>query len=209
MKKIYNSELRIQNFQKGYTLIELLTVIAIVVVVGVIVTGILISSLRGGSKSNVLDNVRQNGNDAITQMSKMIIYAQSFNGASTDGIFYTTNCTQVIPPSPSPSPTPVSYKYIKITSFDGGTTIFSCNGQTDTPQNTLASKSGSLAPFSIIDTSNVSLTSCYFSCSQANFGQDYMIGINFTLSQKSASGFAEKQATIPFQTSITVRNKNL
>ncbi|MCL5019483.1 MAG: prepilin-type N-terminal cleavage/methylation domain-containing protein [Patescibacteria group bacterium] len=208
-KRIFNFQFSIFNSESGYTLVELLAVIAIVVVVGVIVTGILISSLRGGSKSNVLDNVRQNGNDAITQMSKMIIYAQSFNGASTDGAFYTTNCTQVIPPSPSPTPSSINYKYIKITSFDGGTTIFSCNGSTDNPPNTLASKSGSLASFSLIDTSTVSLVSCYFSCTQTNFGQAPTIGINFTLSQNTSSGFAEKQATIPFQTSLTVRNRNL
>lgn len=196
MKRIYNpclaggrAEFRIQNFQRGYTLIELLTVIAIVVVVGVIVAGILISSLRGGSKSNVLDNVRQNGNDAITQMSKMIIYAQSFNGVSNDGgVSYTTNCAQVSP----------SYQYIKITSFDGGKTIFSCNGST------IASNGASL-----IDTASVSLILCSFTCTQNNFGQAPTIGINFTLSQNTSSSFSEKQATIPFKTSVTIRNNNL
>lgn len=193
-----------QNFQRGYTLIELLAVISIVVVVGVIVAGILISSLRGGSKSNVLDNVRQNGDDAITQMSKMIIYAQSFNGISTDKITFTNNCIQTIPPSPSPSPSPVQYKYIKITAFDGGTTVFGCNSPIDIPPNTIASNASSL-----IDTSSVSVSSCYFTCSQTNFGQAPTIGINFTLSQNTSSSFAEKQATIPFQTSVTIRNNNL
>ncbi len=200
MIKIYNSKFRIQNFQGGYTLVELLAVMAIVVVVGVIIAGILISSLRGGSKSNVLDNVRQNGNDAITQMSKMIIYAQNFNGVSTDGVFYKTNCTQAIPPSPSPTPVPITYQYIKITSFDRGQTIFSCNGLT------IASNGASL-----IDISTVSVVanSCYFTCTQTNFGQAPTIGINLTLSQNTSSSFAEKQATIPFQTSVTIRNRNL
>ncbi len=195
---IKNLKFKIKNFDRGYTLIELLAVIAIVVVVGVIVAGILISSLRGGSKSNVLDNVRQNGNHAITQMSKMIIYAQSFNGVSTNGGFYKTNCYQAIPPSPSPTPAPIAYKYIKITSFDGGQTIFSCSGST------IASNGASL-----IDISTTSLVSCYFSCTQTNFGQAPTIGINFTLSQNTSSNFAEKQATIPFETSITIRNNNL
>lgn len=203
MKRIYNSEFRIQNFQRGYTLIELLAVITIVVVVGVIVAGILISSLRGGSKSNVLDNVRQNGNYAITQMSKMIIYAQSFNGVSRDGgNSYTTNCI-VNPPSspsssPTPSPVPIEYQYIKITSFDGGQTIFSCSNST------IASNGASL-----IDVSTVSLVSCSFTCTQDNLGQAPTIGINMTLSQNTTSSFAEKQATIPFQTSVTLRNNNL
>lgn len=211
MKKNYSSEFRIQNFQRGYTLVELLAVITILVVVGVIVAGILVSSLRGGSKSNVFDNVRQNGNSAITQISKMIIYAQNFNGVSTDGSFYTTNCIQVIPPSPAPTPTPVAYKYVKITSFDGGTTIFSCNGSADTPPNTLASKSGSLTPVPLIDSSTVSIlpNSCYFSCIQDSFGQAPTIGINFTLYKNNPSNFVEKGTTIPFNTSVTVRNNNL
>jgi len=177
-----------------------LTVVTIVIVVGVIVAGILVSSLRGGSKSTVLDNVRQNGNYAITQMSKMIIYAQSFNGVSRDGgISYTTDCTQAAP----------SYQYIKITSFDGGVTVFSCNGPADTPPNTLASRSGSLTPSSLLDTTSVSLISCSFTCTQDNFGQAPTIGINFTLSQFGLSNFAEKTANIPFQTSVTIRNNNL
>ncbi len=186
------------NSEKGYTLVELLAVMAIVVVVGVIVAGILISSLRGGSKSNVLDSVRQNGNDAITQMSKMIIYAQNFNGVSTDGVFYKTNCTQAIPPSPSPTPAPIAYQYIKITSFDSGQTIFSCNGST------IASNGASL-----IDTSAVSLVLCSFTCTQTNFGQAPTIGINLTLSDNNPGNFAEKKASVPFQTSVTIRNRNL
>ncbi|MCL6096140.1 MAG: type II secretion system GspH family protein [Patescibacteria group bacterium] len=187
-----------QKSQGGYTLVELLAVMSIVIVVGVIAAGILTSSLRGGSKSNVLDNVRQNGNSAITQISKMITYSQNFNGISTDGSFYRTNCTQIIPPSPSPTPTPVVYKYIKITSFDGGQTIFSCNGST------LASNGASL-----IDTSSVSVVLCSFSCTQDNFGQAPTIGINLTLSQNNPNNFAEKGAIIPFQTSVTIRNNNL
>ena len=208
---------RILNFQSGYTLIELLAVITIVVVVGVIVTGILISSLRGGSKSNVLDNVRQNGNDAITQMSKMIIYAQSFNGMSDGTVdsngnrVYITNCTQIISPSPSssptPTPTPKEYHYIKITSFDGGITVFGCNGSNDIPSNTIASNGASM-----IDTTletGVKVSSCSFTCSQDGYGFPPTIGINFTLSQNTTSSFAEKQAIIPFQTSVTIRNNNL
>jgi len=196
-KRIFNFQFSIFN-SEGYTLIELLAVIAIVVVVGVIVAGILISSLRGGSKSNVIDNVRQNGNVAITQMSKMLIYAQSFNGMSADGISYTTNCIQDIPPSPSPTPAPISYSYIKITSFDGGQTIFSCSNST------IASNGASL-----IDASTVSLVSCSFACTQNNFGQVPTIEINFILSANTTSSFAEKQATIPFSTSVTLRNNNL
>ena len=190
--------------QQGYTLIELLTVMVVVVVVGVIIAGILVSSLRGGSKSNVLNNVRENGNYAIVQISKMITYAQAFNGVS-DGtvdingnLIYTTDCTQIIPPSPSPTPARVSYQYLKITSFDGGQTVFSCGNST------IASNGASL-----VDTSSVSVSACSFSCIQDNFGQLQTIGINFTLSQKTTSNLTEKNAAVPFQTSVRIRNNNL
>jgi len=194
-----------QKSQKGYTLVELLAVIAVVIVVGVIISGILVSSLRGGSKSNVLDNVRQNGNNAIAQMSKMILYAQYFNGVSTNGQFFTTNCTQAPVVSPSPTPAPVNFKYLKITSFDGHQTIFSCSN-TDSITGDVTISSGSA---SLIDNSTVVLDTCSFSCLQNNIGQPAIIGINFTLSQKTSSTFSEKKATIPFYTSITIRNNNL
>jgi prepilin-type N-terminal cleavage/methylation domain-containing protein len=199
-----NLKFKIKNFERGYTLVELLAVMSIVVVVGVIVAGILTSSLRGGSKSNVLDNVRQTGNFAVTQISKMISYSRSFNGISTNGGFYTTNCTQVIPPPPAPTPAPIVYKYIKITAFDGGQTIFSCINDSSTGLPTIASNGASL-----VDTSNVSVTSCYFSCSQSNFGQPPTIGINLTLSQNNPSSLPEKTASVPFQTSVTIRNNSL
>ena len=201
---------RIFNSKSGYTLVELLAVMAIIIVVGTIMTGILISSLRGGNKSNALDNVRQNGNDLIAQMSKTIAYAKRFNGVSVNGNSYIINCFQSISASPTPTPTPIKYKFIKITSFDDSVTVFSCNGESDIPSNTLASKSDSLEAVSLIDTSTVLLQPglCYFSCIQTNFGQSPTIGIYFTLSQITLSNFAEKQATVPFQTSVTMRNNN-
>ncbi len=209
MKIIKNLKLRIKNSQQGYTLVELLTVIVIMVVVGLIVTSIIVSSLRGTGKSTVLDNVRENGNYAILQMSKMLIFARVFNGVSTDGVNYTPNCVPSPTPVPSPSSTPiptgtpVPYKYVKITSFDGGTTVFGCNGSTDSPPNTLASNSSSL-----IDTTTISFdpSLCYFTCFQNTYTEPPTIGINFTLSQLTTSKFTEKNATLPFSTSVTLRN---
>ncbi len=82
------------NFQfsikKGFTLIELLVVILVIFSVGVLISSVLFSALRGANKTNTIDTVRRNGNSAITQMSRMIRYSQSFNGVSTDGVSYTT-----------------------------------------------------------------------------------------------------------------------
>lgn len=195
MKKKLNSKFKIENFEYGYTLVELLAVIIVMVVVSMVIAGILVSSFRNSSKSNVVDNVTQNGNNAIVQMSKMITYARNFNGVSTGSAqLYTTDCTRALPPS-------VSYKFIKITAFDNGMTIFGCNGASDNPANTITSNSASL-----INTSSVSVLSCNFTCTQNGYGQVPTIGIYFTLSQIGSGGFAEKSSTIPFETSVTMRN---
>jgi|SRR3989344_3429504 len=195
MKQIFNFQFSIFNSNKGYTLIELLAVIIILVAVGTIITSILVSSLRGGNRSNTVNEVRQNGNHMLSQMSKMIAYAKSFDGVSIDGVNYVKDCVVTIPPPPTPTPTPASYSYVKITSFDGGQTVFSCgNG-------TIASNGASF-----INTTNLSVSSCSFSCNQTNFLSAPTIDINFTLSKINSGFFLENQTTIPFETSVTPRN---
>lgn len=187
MKKIYNS--------KGFTLIEFLAVTIVLVSVGMLAVAILGSTLRGTNKTNSINAVRQNGNHAITQMSRMIGYAKSFDGVSTDGISYTTGCIQTPVVAPTPTPTPTQYNFLKITSFDGGQTVFSCSSTS------ISSNSASL-----IDTNSVAIDSCWFSCSQGRITDNPIIKINLNLKQIGSSVFVENKSTIGLETSITVRN---
>jgi prepilin-type N-terminal cleavage/methylation domain-containing protein len=126
-----------QQNEKGYTLVELLAVISILVVVGTIIASILTSVLRSSNKSTNTETVRANGNYAIAQMSKMITYAQKLEGVSVTGNFsdptqYQTDCTAQASP-------PTRYKYIQIKSFDGGITTFSCaNSQIASQSSTIS-----------------------------------------------------------------------
>lgn len=182
-----------RNFrnQKGYTLLELLAVMIVMAAIGLLVATILVSSLRGTNKTNVINTVRENGNYTIQQMSKMIEFAQTFQGVSLNGVSYSSACS--VPST--------QYSYIKITSFDNGQTIFSCNMGSN--PKTIASNSASF-----INTSDVTLTSCYFTCTRNNLSQSPTIGINFNLSQNSTSSFFEKKASISFDTSVVIRNLN-
>lgn len=190
MKKIKNYKLRIKNSEQGYTLIELLAVMIILVSVGVIITAILVTSLRGGNKSNTTNDVRQNGDYIISQMSKMIAYARSFDGVSVSGATgsYVKDCTAVVSP-------PTAYKYIKVTSFDKGTTVFSCTGST------IASNGADL-----IDITSLAVSSCNFYCSQINSTSPVTINVVFTLSKTNSGFFVENQTSIPFDTTIAPRN---
>lgn len=181
---------------RGFTLVELLAVSVVMIVVSVIVTATITSSLRGTTKTNTVNDVRQNGNYAISQVSKMIEYAKSFGGVSNDysGPF-DSNCVNLIP-SLTPTPTPSQYSYIKITGFDNGQTIFSCTS-------TIASNSASL-----IDSNLVSVDACSFTCERARITDSPIIGINFSLSKKTTSSLFENKASTSFKTSVKMRNLN-
>lgn len=177
--------MKISKLESGFTLIEILAVIFVLSTIGVLVGAIVTSSFRGTNKTNTITTVRQNGFYAITQMTKMIQNARKLDNPS---------CV------PLPSPAPISsYQAITITSADGGQITFTCDTTGSSP--TIFSNSASL-----LDTSAVSVNSCSFTCSQASVGDPPIIGISFELRQKREDSFFEQSASIPFQTSVVMRN---
>lgn len=183
--------------ERGFTLIEILASIIVLSAVGYAIAGIITSSFRGANKTNVVENIRQNGKYAIDQVSKTIQYAQVFNGFSRDNVIYTTNC----PDSFAPTPTPVvDYNYIKVTPLKGSPITYHCESDTFTANGT----NGTLP---LIDTSTVSLVSCTFSCIQRKSTDVPIVKINFKLKPISSSNLVEQSTPpITFETSVTVRN---
>lgn len=165
---------------EGFTLIELLTVIGIMGTLGTIVVLILSVTLRGTRKSDLLETARQNGDVALSQMIRSIRYAQSLDNPIT--------CV----------PT-ASVSAITVTSFsDKGQTTYACvNGA----NSTISSNSASL-----FDTTSLNVSSCYFTCSQPTTIDPPTITIQFTLSPKTTGIFSETNFTLPFQSSVTMRN---
>ncbi|EKD65259.1 MAG: hypothetical protein ACD_50C00146G0001 [uncultured bacterium] len=202
--KILNSKIK---SGAGFTMIELLAVSIVVIAVSSIITAILFSSLRGVSKTSVTDAVRQNGNSAISKVSREIKFAKTFNGVSTTGIgVYETNCSIY---GITPAPPTVQYKYLKITDLDSIESIFSC--KTISSVESLYQKTGASTPVSLFDTDTVRIESglCYFTCTQNVETDTPTIGIYFKLSQKGDdTSFFEKKSSAEFQTSATFRNLN-
>ncbi|HEX7041832.1 MAG TPA: type II secretion system protein, partial [Patescibacteria group bacterium] len=58
--------------EQGFTLVEMLAVIIVFIVIGSIMVSILVTSLRTSHKTDVLTQVRENGNYVMTQVSKSI-----------------------------------------------------------------------------------------------------------------------------------------
>jgi prepilin-type N-terminal cleavage/methylation domain-containing protein len=166
--------------QRGFTLIELLVVMSIFVVVGGLMISVLFISLRGSNKAETVSVVKQNGTFALSQMVKQIRYARSLDAP--------VSC---VPTSNAPTMTITSLN-------DGGQTTFSCPSSQTTP---ITSNSAAL-----VDSNAVNVTYCSFTCAQTNISDPPRVTIQFTLSSKNPSGLVDSQSSIPFQTSVIMRN---
>jgi prepilin-type N-terminal cleavage/methylation domain-containing protein len=183
MKQIY--------MPRGFTLIEMLVSMLIIVTIGGLLVSIFFVSLRSSTKVHNMNTIRSNGNYAITQLTKMIQFAQTFNGVSNDGINFISTCQ-----TPGGSFDALTqYKYVRITSFDSGVTTFSCTNAT------IASNSAS-----ILDNNTVSTSACSFSCSQVDPLSPQTVGVSFIIRKKNVTSLIEDPTPLQFNTSITVRN---
>lgn len=203
MKKYLSSFIFHLSFQKGFTLVELLASIIVFVAVGAVISGIVTSTLRGTNKTNVIENIRQNGNYTLAQMSKNIEYAQTFGGLSNNGVDYVTSCPVLPAPTP-PVPNTTIYTFIKITPPNGSPTIYNCTGSTLT----VSTLNGTTpTPTPLMDTNSFDLTGCSLSCTQTSSTDIPIIGISFSLKPKNPNGLVENSSPpILFQTSVTIRN---
>lgn len=185
MKKINITK----SLQRGFTLIEILTSITVLVAVGAIMTGVISSVLRGANKTSNIEVIRENGNYAISQISKNIQFAKVFDGFSTDNTSYVTSCV---------NPTnPTEYEYVKVTLHDDSQVMYRCesNGRFTT--------NGT----SVVNTASVSFSSCSITCTQKKSSDVPIVGINFELEPLNSSVLVENSTPpIPFETSVTVRN---
>lgn len=164
----------------GFTLIELLIAMSVFSVIGTVALSILFMTLRSSKKSETLIALKQSGSTAVSQFAKNVRYAKSLN-------------------SPISCVTPIVASTINVTSIiDEGHTTYACTTGTNA---TVASNSSSL-----IDTNAFVVSQCIFTCSQPTLNDPPTIKLSFTLYSKNNSGFLESAGSVPFQTSITLRN---
>lgn len=177
------TKLKTLRLRSGFTLIELLAVIAITGVVGTMMFGILFTTLKGADKSESVGKLQENGNFALSQMSRMVRYSLDLQDPST---CYSATSTA-----------PITSSSITILNADNYSTTFTC----DLNAGTIASNSASL-----LDSSTVSMTACSFSCSQATAYDAPALTISFTLNKKDSNALVENNSPINFQTTILLRN---
>ena len=169
---------------RGYTIIELLAVISILIIISGVITGILYSTLRGSNKVKITTELSQNGTYALSLINSAINDSRNITQVAGQDI---NDCTA------APSGTSLTLKRL-----DGGTTLLSCSN------GTISSNSAAL-----INTDQVKVVdnSCLFSCSQ-QASDPYafpIITVKFALSDKNAVG-SESQGSATFQTSASLNN---
>ncbi len=163
----------------GFTLVEILVVSGISIILLTVIISILVIVMRGAKKSDSVVIVRQNGEQAMTQMVRTMRFAKSLD-------------------DPCPLTDPSS---VIITVVDDTQYTFTC--PTDFTSTNYIDMNG----VNLTNSTTVLVTACSFVCTQQAGGSP-TIGISFTLSKVNSSGVPEGDAVIPFQSSVTLRNIN-
>jgi prepilin-type N-terminal cleavage/methylation domain-containing protein len=169
--------------QNGYTMIELIVVVGIVVILLITATNLFYTTLIGGNKTSSAEAVKQAGQHALGQLSYLVYNSRKLIPNNED---LTCDANMVS---------------LGVQNQDLGTTIFAA--QTVAGNVRLASNSGSyLTPENMTVSSGP-----VFTCSVPGNGSPPTINITFTL-QKGVVGIDSPRdiVSVPFNTSVTLRN---
>lgn len=172
----------------GYTLIELLTVVALSSLLLITVTSLFFTTLLGGGKTATSEYTKQAGNYALGQMTYMIRNSRKLVANS----------------DPTPVICQAGMQSLGVQSQDNNTTIFSLDS------NRIASNSGKyLLPADI----QVVTGSLRFDCNPTSYGTSSWDGslpsvtISFSLRKGTVGVDSERDIVeLPFQSSVTLRN---
>ena len=181
-----SSKFKVQSSKFGFTLVEMLVSIGLFTAVTTIIISVLFTSFRASKKSEVVVSIKQSGSAVLTRMVNGIRYARSLDDP--------TSCIPEI-----------TVSSITVTAFDDGQTTYSCPDLyadvVDITTTTISSNSAAL-----IDTNSVEVEDCSFTCSQATPSHPPTITIKFRLKAARTTDFVETTGSIPFQTSVIMRN---
>lgn len=171
--------------KNGFTLMEILVSVGIIAIVGTVIAQSFFSMVRTNIKSELLNNIKQNGDFAVDVMSRML-----HNAASV-----TTTCAT----------TGTTTQSLAIQNSDGFTTTFSCVLDTNVAR--IASTSGSKTEY--LTNRNVSLgvdctNKLTFVCTSLP-NQKTQVQVLFTLGQVGIPADQFEKASTAFQSTVISR----
>lgn len=178
-----------KRYMSGFTIIELLVVMAIVVIISGVVGDAFFSSLKGGSKTTITNLAKESGDQAISIMENTVKTAVKISPLCPSGTGFTAQST------------------ITVTSSDKSTTTYTC----PSPPGRIGIQIIPVTPtptvIQFLTSNSVLVTGCSFSCIK-QIDAPAVLKISFTVTQQNpnATYRPEEQVTIPFETSVVMRN---
>lgn len=167
----------------GFTLLEVIVSIAVISILGIVVTQAFLTTSRSQVKTETTKEIKQNGDFAITAMERMI------RGASSNA----TSCIN---------------NTVTVTSLDGGISTFGCvfDGSVTRIASTSAAGTQYLTSQAVtLGGADCTGSTLVISCTLLQ-GVPAKVNVQFTLSQKGTSTSASDKAQASFETSVTTRN---
>lgn len=172
----------------GFTLLEMVVSVGVVAVVTVVLSQVFFVTLRSNSKTEILKDIKQNGELAMETMVRLIQNAKRI----------TSTCSSA----------GTSLTSISVINADDGQTTFGCSF--DGSASRLASTSAQGTQYLTSDNVTLGGTSCTesslsFRCF-GGAGVPTSITVSYRLSQAGTTGQAFEESSESFQTSATMRN---
>lgn len=168
--------------KSGFTLLEILVSVSLLVVLALVSFNIFFSLMKGAAKTKVLSLIKQEGNYALTVMERTIRNATQLEECGAD--------------------------YITLRNQEGEQITFHFCGD---PDFLIAAKSGDRDSMACkaarLTSDQAKLVSNSLTCTPPMSEFDsWVVKISFTLSQAAITSRPEEQAAIDFQTTISLRN---
>lgn len=191
LKKIIHSTLYILHSSRGFTLIEMLVVIAIIAIIGTMSTQIILSIIKSNNKTNIQNEVRQNGSYVIDSLERDIRSAISI-----------TNPVPLVSPGANGTT-------LTLVNSDGTNTTYTCgnkaagsNGFFRRNGNDLLN--GDLSSGVAVD--NTAGKQCNFNVVNSN---PLLVTVTFTLTQAiNSPNRSDLSVSQSFETTVTLRTYN-
>lgn len=175
-----------RRLHNGFTLIEILVSTGIIALISGVSAQIFLTASRNAVKSDLIRNIKQNGEYSLESMSRMIQSARSI-----------------------PACTGASSASFAIENQDDGVTTFGCVLDGTVPR----IASGSAIGTAYLTTAGLTLggatcaqSSLTFLCTPRS-GLPSTVQITFTLSQIGDQTKAYEEASVPFQTTVMLRSE--
>lgn len=171
--------------EKGFTLIEILVSMGIIAAIGIVVSQTFFTTSRSNTKTELLKDVKQNGDYALGIMERMVRNARAISCSSYDA--------------------PI--QSLTITNPDKDTTTFGCYqaGTTKISSTSGTGRSEYLTSETVSLGDTCTSSSLTFVCT-TQASQPRSVTVSFTLSQRGSPPDKFEQSSAQFQSTVTLRN---